>query len=654
MMSLYLRDIPLQEAINILEEALKDANLWKVLGIEIIPLDENALGRVLAYPLYAKISSPGYNSAAMDGFVVKSEETIGATLSSPKSLLVDAQARYVDTGDLIPDDFNAVIPIEDVESLDSKGENSRDPRKPASIRIRTASVPWKNIRPMGEDIFLTQLIFVGGHVVRSVDLGVIAAAGYSEIEVARKPRVAILPTGSELVPVGKTPDPGEILEFNSLILASKVNEWGGDATRFKIITDDFEAIFKEVVAASTEYDLILLNAGSSAGSEDFSAGVVERSGKLLVHGVAARPGHPVIIGLVNVGERQVPIIGVPGYPVSASLTMDIFVKNLITKWLGCSKIPEEKITARLTRKITSPSGDDDYVRVVLSRVGNEILAAPLSRGAGVVTSLSQADGLLVIPSGIQGLESGKIVEIALLSHRSEIERTILCVGSHDLILDKITEFISKKERRFLSINVGSMGGLVALNRGESHLAGSHLLDVDTGDYNYSYIKKYVINTSVRVIALAMREQGLIVKKGNPKDIKSLIDLVRPGISFINRQKGAGTRVLLDYSLKSVDIISEKITGYGQEEYTHIGIASAVASGRADCGLGIAAAAMAYGLDFIPLFYERYDLVIDQRYADSELLQPLYDIFVDTDFIKSISELKGYNFEIMGKVLMERV
>jgi len=288
----------------------------------------------------------------------------------------------------------------------------------------------------------------------------------------------------------------------------------------------------------------------------------------------------------------------------------------------------------------------------LSKVGNEILAAPLSRGAGVISSLSQADGLLVIPSGVQGLEHGKIVEITLLRNRAEIDRTILCVGSHDLILDKITEFISKKERRFLSINVGSMGGLIALNRGENHIAGSHLLDVETGDYNYSYIKKYITNTSVRVIALAMREQGLIVKKGNPKNIKSLQDLVRPEIIYINRQKGAGTRVLLDYSLNADNILSGQICGYGQEEYTHIGVAAAVVSGRADCGLGIAAASRAYDLDFIPLFKERYDLVIDRRFEDSDLLQPLFDIFEDSDFKKLVSEMIGYDFKIMGKIMID--
>ena len=652
-MSLFLRDIPLAKALSILEKALKEANLWKVLTTEVIPLDENALGRVLAFPIKAKISSPGYNSAAMDGFVVNSDETSGATMASPKLLTVDEQAIYVDTGDVIPGSFNAVIPIEDVDSLDTKGDKSQDKRHPMYIRLRSATVPWKNIRFLGEDITLTQLIFVGGHVIRSVDLGVIAAAGFSEIEVARKPRVAILPTGSELVPIGSNPKPGEILEFNSLIIAGKINEWGGKATRFPILTDDFETILEKVYDAASDYDLVLLNGGSSAGSEDFSARVVERAGKLLVHGVAVRPGHPVIIGLINAGERWVPIIGVPGYPVSAALTMDIFVKNLIIRWLGCSHPIDERLSARLTRKVTSPSGDDDYIRVVISKAGNEFLATPLSRGAGVISSLSQADGLLIVPSGVQGLEDGKKVEVALFKKKAEIERTILCVGSHDLILDKITEFVSKKERRFLSVNVGSLGGLIALNRGESHIAGSHLLDVETGGFNFYYIRKYITNIQVRVIALAMRQQGLIVKKDNPRDIVSLNDLIRPDIMYINRQKGAGTRVLVDYYLNYQKIHLEKIKGYDQEEYTHMGVAAAVASGRADCGLGIAAASMAYDLDFIPLFTERYDLIIDQRIADSELIKPLYDIFEDPIFKKSIAELKGYDVGIMGKIMTEK-
>jgi putative molybdopterin biosynthesis protein len=651
-MSLYLHDIPLFQAKKYLEDALVEAGLWDVLGTEIIPLNEFASDRILAKPLHAKISNPSYNSAAMDGFAVKVDETCGATPANPITLKIGFQAVYVDTGDLVPDGFNSVVPIEDVETLDEKGIITRDRKSICHVRLRASLVPWNNVRSMGEDITETQLVLVGGSEIRPIDLGVIASAGFSEIEVARKPRVAILPTGSELVPVGTALQPGFILEFNSLVIAGKVNEWGCVATRFPIIQDDFESILKNVIYAAEEHDLVLLNAGSSAGSEDFSASVIEKTGRLLVHGVAIRPGHPVIIGIINSGKRLVPIIGVPGFPVSAALTLDIFVKNIIDKWLGRISSEGDFLIAKLIRKITSPAGDEEYLRVAIAKIADSFLAAPLTRKAGSIASFARADGILKIPSGVQGIESGELVKITLLRKKAEIERTILCVGSHDLILDEMTHLLTEKQRRFVSVNIGSQGGLIALGRGESHLAGSHLLDPETGEYNVKYIHQYVGNVPVKVITLANREQGLLIRRNNPKNIESLNDLVRNDILFINRQRGSGTRVLLDYNLKLNSINADVISGYGLEEYTHYGVAAAVASGRADCGLGLAAASLIYNLDFIPLFKERYDLIISKRHAESELLAPLFDILWDLDFKNSILKMKGYDVELMGKVVWE--
>jgi len=352
----------------------------------------------------------------------------------------------------------------------------------------------------------------------------------------------------------------------------------------------------------------------------------------------------------------IPIIGVPGYPVSAALTVDIFVEALIAKWLG--RRPHELPTemATLTRKLVSPAGDDDYVRVAVGKVGEKLLAAPLSRGAGVITSLVQADGLALIPSGVQGMETGEQVKVHLYRSRAEIERTIFCIGSHDLTLDLMAQFLAEHDRRLASANVGSQGGLVALRRGEAHMAGSHLLDPQDGSYNISYIRQYMPNIPVKVVALVGRDQGLIVKKGNPKGIKSLGDLASKsqegGVQFVNRQRGAGTRVLLDYHLNLMAIPQESIAGYSQEEYTHLGIATAVASGRADCGLGIAAAAQALDLDFIPLFQERYDLVIPKQHADDNLLAPLFDLLADSQFREAVSQLKGYDVSVMGTVILE--
>jgi len=659
-MSVYLHDIPLPEAQARLQQALQDADLWRVLGTESIPLDENALGRVTADPIWAKISSPHYHASAMDGFAVRSAQTNGALPSQPVTLPIGPEAEYVDTGDPLPGWANAVIPIENVESLDEDGNITDAIRSPRSIRIRASIAPWSHVRPLGEDIVATQLVIPAGHVLRPVDLGAIAAAGHQEINVARKPKVAILPTGTELVPMGSSLKAGDILEYNSLVIAAQIKSMGGEPRRHPIVKDEFDLICERVQEAAREHDLVLLNAGSSAGAEDFSAKVVEKLGQLLVHGVAVRPGHPVILGMVNQESENlipdtshlIPIIGVPGYPVSAALTIDIFVESLIAKWLGRKPRELQTETATLTRKIVSPPGDDDYVRVAVGKVGDKLLAAPLSRGAGVITSLVQADGLALIPRGTQGLEAGAQVEVHLYRSRVEIERTIFCIGSHDLTLDLMSQFLAGHDRRLASANVGSQGGLIALRRGEAHLAGSHLLNPETGEYNISYIRQYMPNIPVKVVALVGREQGLMVKRGNPKGIKSLADLTNADVQFMNRQRGAGTRVLLDYHLNLMTIPPERIVGYSQEEYTHLGVAAAVASGRADCGLGIAAAAQALNLDFIPLFQERYDLVIPKQFAESDLLAPLFGLLAERRFREAVSQRIGYDVSVMGTVILE--
>jgi putative molybdopterin biosynthesis protein len=389
MATVYLYDIPLPEARARLQKALEEAGLWGILGTEDIPLNESAIGRVLAEPVWAEISSPHYHAAAMDGFAVRAADTAGAQPSTPIALAVGTQAKYVDTGDPLPDGFDAVIPIENVEALDSTGKLTPAIRQPSSIRIRVAVVPWSHVRPLGEDIVATQLVLPAGQTLRPVDLGAIAASGHTTVRVARQPRVAILPTGTELVPIGSTLKRGDIIEYNSLVMAAQIRTMGGLPDRYPITPDDFDLICKRVSEAAREHDLILLNAGSSAGAEDFSARVVEKLGTLFVHGVAVRPGHPVIIGMVwrepnNVSDSlsMVPVIGVPGYPVSAALTIEIFVEPLLARWLGRAPAEPQTVTAVMTRKLVSPAGDDDYVRVVVGRVGERLLAAPLSRGAG--------------------------------------------------------------------------------------------------------------------------------------------------------------------------------------------------------------------------------------------------------------------------------
>jgi putative molybdopterin biosynthesis protein len=557
---------------------------------------------------------------------------------------------YLDTGDPLPDWADAVIPIENIEPLSAEGSIADDPRHPQVIRIRASVSPWSHVREMGEDMVATQLVLPFGQRLRPVDLGAAAGCGYDRLDVALRPKVAVIPTGTELVYPGDPLEEGDIIEYNSIVLAAQVNDWGGAGTRFENIPDDFDMIKTQVIRAAEGFDLILLIAGSSAGSEDYSSQIVEQTGELLVHGIAVRPGHPVILGIVEQDGKSTPIIGVPGYPVSAALTAEIFVEPLLGKWLGRSPIHPPNITAEITRKVNSRAGDDEYLRVAVGFIGDKALAAPLSRGSGVITSLVQADGLVIIPRGIQGLRAGEQVSVQLLRSIEELKNTIFVIGSHDISLDLLSQFLSPYQRRLASVNVGSLGGIMALKKGETHLAGAHLLHPESGEYNLPYIREHLPGRALRVVTLVGRTQGLFLEKGNPKKIQGLEDLNRKGFSYVNRQRGSGTRLLLDFHLKQLDILPESVNGYDHEEYTHLAAAAVIASGRADCALGIEAASSALDLDFLPLFTERFDLLIPEEFVSGELLKPLFELLEDPHFRKAVAERPGYDVSEMGRVV----
>jgi putative molybdopterin biosynthesis protein len=595
----------------------------------------------------------------MDGFALRAVDTFGASLTDPMSLRYGEQTTYVDTGDPLPEWANAVVPIELAEPLSAAGEPDPAVRSPFAIRIREALPPWKHVRAMGEDMVASELVLPAGQVIRPVDLGAAAGCGHSELIVARRPRVAIVPTGTELKAIGEPVGAGDIIEYNSVVLAGQVGSWGGDARQTPMVIDDFELISQHVLSAAADSDLVLMIAGSSAGSEDFSSQVVEHLGDLLVHGVAVRPGHPVILGMLNVDDphdpptsRAVPVVGVPGYPVSAALTGEIFVEPLLATWLGRAPIRLPVVKAELTRKIVSPAGDDDYVRMSVGKVGDRILAAPLTRGAGVISSLVRADGLSVFPAGSQGAPAGQQVDIHMYRDPGDIERTLFAIGSHDLTLDLLAQFLAARGRRLASTNAGSLGGLNALRRGEAHFAGAHLLDPDSGEYNVGYIERYLKDVPVILVGLVGREQGLMVAPGNPKRLRELADITRSELRYVNRQRGSGTRILLDYYLGQAGFSDDQVSGYREEEYSHLGVAAAVASGRADCGLGIPAAASALDLDFISLYQERYDLVIPKAHYNSDLLRPLLDLLQEAEFRAAVADLPGYDTAPMGVTIAE--
>jgi putative molybdopterin biosynthesis protein len=633
--SIYLEDIPMDEAQARLQAALEACGRWTPLPGEHVGLDE-ALGRVTAEPIWARISSPHYHAAAMDGYAVNAADTLGATETRPVRLGVPAQAFPVNTGAPLPDPYNAVIMIEVTQPVEGD-----------AIEIRAPVVPWQHVRMMGEDMVATELVLPANHVLRPHDLGAVAGCGHTDVVVRRQARVAILPTGSELVPPNASPQPGQVIEYNSIVLGAQVRQGWGEFTRWATLPDDADAIRSAILEATAGHDLVLVLAGSSAGSRDFTARAVRETGTLLVHGVAVRPGHPVIMGMVN----DVPVIGVPGFPVSAALTGELFVRPLLYRWAGQSPPRYERMRATLTRKVVSPTGDDDFVRVTVGQVGGRTLVTPLARGAGVITSLVRAEGLLHVPRFSEGLNAGSEVEVLLYRTKEEIAQTVVAVGSHDPMLDLLGQFLAVRfpGYRLASANVGSLGGLVAQKRGEAHLSGTHLLDPETGEYNIAYIRRTLGDMSVHVVTFAHREQGLIVAPGNPLNVGSLDDLAR--IRYVNRQRGAGTRVLLDYELQQRGIDPERVNGYEREEYTHLAVAAAVASGSADCGLAIRSAAMALGLGFIPVTHERYDLVIPSQYVELPMLQHVLALLRDEEFRATVAAQPGYDVSAMGQQVM---
>lgn len=601
----------------------------------------DANGRVTAKAVFATLSSPNYNSSAMDGIAAISEKTFNASERNHVVLTEGTDYMEVDTGDPIPREFDCVIMVEDLIKVDDK-----------HVKIVNSAVPWQNIRLLGEDITENQLIVPSKHKLRPVDIGALIAGGINRIEVCKKPIVGIIPTGTELVEPGTELKVGDIIDFNSRTFSAQVNDWGGIPRRYSIVKDDYELIKQAVLKANEENDMVLINAGSSAGREDFTSSVISEIGELVVHGVAIKPGKPVMMGII----KDKPAIGIPGYPVSAYFVMEKIVKLLIYGFQGLEIEAKKTVDATLTRRCMSSLKYHEFVRVKLGYINGRYVASPLTRGAGATMSLVNADGVLEIAQSLEGIEAGTTVKVKLISSEDKIKNTLVCIGSHDPIIDIAADIMHTRNKKYFmsSSNVGSTGGLMALKTGETHMAPTHLLDMETGEYNVPYLKKYVPDREIVLVKCVGRIQGFMVKKGNPKNIKTFNDLEREDIKFINRQRGSGTRLLTDYSLKKSGISPEKINGYSREEFTHLAVAAAVESGDADVGLGIYSAASMMGLDFIPVCNEEYDLAIPEEYMDSDIVGEFIETIKSKEFKDKLDELGGYDYSDTGTIIRGRI
>ena len=628
--NLYLNTIPVEEAGDLYMRSLGDAAEPHAEKIRVT----DALGRVTSEAVYALYSSPLYNSAAMDGIAVVSSSTYGASESSPVTIRAGEDYIVVDTGDPVKKPYDAVIMAEDTQENED------------GMIIRAAAPAWQHVRPVGEDIVAGEMILTRCHRIRPIDIGVLLSGGVTEISVFAQPKVGIIPTGTEIVEPYEDPKEGDIIESNSRMFEAMVKEQGGIPKRYDIVPDDYELIKKTVLRALDENDMVIVNAGSSAGTEDYTVHILREIGEVFVHGVAMKPGKPVILAKAC-GK---PVIGIPGYPVSAYLAVENFVYPVLRSFTGIKENSERKIRAVLSRRLVSSLKHREYVRVRVGKVGDRYVCAPLARGAGAAMSMVRADGFCVIPQETEGYEAGETVDVILFRAAEEIDRTIVCTGSHDMLLDVISDLMSGEAEgiRLSSTHIGSLGGLMALQRGEAHISPSHLLDEETGIYNESYIRSIFPGEEMVLLKGVRRIQGLMTAKGNPLGIRGIEDLT--GVRFVNRQKGAGTRVLLDYKLKQAGIKPEDVDGYDAEAATHMAVAAQVAGGEADCGMGVYSAAHAMGLDFIPVGEEEYDFVMRPETLDMPEIKSFIRLLGSDEFRAKLDELGGYSLEGSGEII----
>ncbi len=630
----YLTNVPLEEARATYLAALRQAGLsYKT---ETIPTS-TALGRVTANAVYARISSPHYNACAMDGIALDAKQTFGASETTPARLKEDAFV-WVNTGDPLPEGCDAVVMVEDVVQ-DGDGAT-----------LYAAALPWQHVRQIGEDISAGDMILPSFSMLVPAALGALLESGVLKVEVVSRPVAGIIPTGNELVAPTEEPQAGSIIESNSTVFAGMLETWGCIPKIYPGVRDDPALIEEALRRALAECDLVVLNAGSSAGKKDFSTDAIRQVGEVVLHGIAIRPGKPAILAHAQpAGRSVVPVLGLPGYPVSGILVMEELFKPVVESLTCRPAQPVEFIQAAIARRLTSSLKYLEFVRTRLGNVNGKTVAVPLNRGAGVVSSFVKADGIIHIPQNTEGYEAGELVNVQLTRSRAEIERTLVITGSHDPLLDEIADILKRQDRAssVASSHVGSMGGITAVKRGEAHLGGIHLLDEASGTYNVPYLRKYFPQGGVVLVECVQRTQGLMVPKGNPLGIREFADIA--GKRYVNRQKGSGTRILCDYLARQNQLDTETVPGYEREEYTHTAVAAAIAAGTADAGLGILSAARIYNLDFVPVCEEQYDLLVAQSAFQLDMVQRLLEVLRGAEFARRLSAMGGYSLNHPGEI-----
>ncbi|AGB41190.1 molybdenum cofactor synthesis domain protein [Halobacteroides halobius DSM 5150] len=627
--NIYLDNVSVEEAREKWQEALTIKATTEKIDIR------EATGRRLAKPVRAKLSTPSYYASAMDGIALSATDTVGATERTPVQLQEGKEYQLIDTGDPLPEEFDAVMMIEKVNQI-----------KEGIVEIEESVAPGQNVRSVGESLVKGQLILTVGTKIGPYDIGLVLEGGVTEVTVYTQPQVDIIPTGSELIEPGRSPQPGQIIEYNSEVIKNLVLNWGGKVMQRDITPDKYEEIKEKIQQVTQESDLVAIIAGSSAGREDYTAQIVAELGEVVVHGVSIKPGGPVILGRIG----DTPVIGLPGYPVASALNFRLFAQPILYQLAGLSTPETKEVKAILNKKLVSKLGFREFVRAKLVKLDNQIVAVPLARSSGVIGSLVEADGLVTISEYSEGIDKGSEVNVELLVNQSKPAETLMINGSNDHSLDLLKNKLAQQGVDLLTQPTNSLAGLTTLSRGESHLASINLLDSD-GQYRQS-LDRYFPTEDVKVVNLAYRQQGLIVTAGNPKNITGIADLVVNDLVFINRQQGSGARMLIDNQLAKLNIDSTKISGYQQVKQNDVTLATTIAQGGADVGVGTLVTAQVFDLDFIPLRKERIDLVIPNQYWTDTRIKELFKVICSSDFKAEINQLAGYDTSQTGQVLTD--
>ena len=588
-----------------------------------------SLGRVLAHDVVAPLDVPPFDRSGVDGFAVRSSDIGGASDFSPRKLRLNNEiiacghaplievapgtATTIATGGVIPRGADAVVMIEHTE-LAGK-------RETPEIEIRRAAAPGQFIAYAGSDIARGETVLRRLTPIGSREIGMLAACGIANVDVVRKPRVAVLSTGDELVPLGQPLRPAGIYDSNGVIIAAAIAEAGGEPVAFGAFPDDERTLDTAMRRALADCDMVVLSGGTSKGAGDLSHRIVSQLGKpgILVHGVALKPGKPLCLAVVE----NTPLAVLPGFPTSAIFTFHAFVAPLIRARAGLQREAAKTVTATVPARIASEMGRKEFVMVSLIDSAAGPVAVPSAKGSGSVTTFSQSDGFLEIDALAHALDAGTTTDVTLIGAAGRAPDLVV-MGSHDVALDAVVGGLAERGFTARVIAIGSHGGVAAAQRGECDLAPVHLVDPQTGVYN-----THLLSPGLSLVRGWTRMQGFLFRPDDVRfDGKSTDEAIRsaladPSCLMVNRNAGAGTRVLIDKLLAG-----QKPAGYSNQPRSHNAVAAAIAEGRADWCIAIEPVARLYGLQFVPIAPENYDFILLEKRRDRPAVQAFLAALLD--------------------------